>query len=199
MASFSKLDIKNTPKEQIEAALEAWLKENAGIIRCYAIRANITSMDLDDVIQNLNIACWHAAEKYDPQREATFTTYAIEAMRKCIFGMHRAENTKKRELERTASSIDDVTSEGRPMQEVIVMPCPNPEDVVIGMDVEQVVERVLAIMSERNRSIVKCLIAGHKQSDVGKVFGLTQPCISAIHNEFRQILREELKKEGYIE
>ncbi len=196
--SFTELEIKSNTREDIEEAFESWLVENAGIIRRYAINARVIGMDLDDVIQNINIACWHAAEKYSASREAKFSTFAVKCIQNEVAEMRRAESTNKRQFEKTACSIDDTTPEGIPLAEISTSYSPSVEDVVIGLGTVDIIGRVLLSFSERNRKIIKKAFAGYSQDYISGLYGITQPCVSSICAEFRNALRAELEKENYL-
>ena len=68
---------------------EKWFQEHEESIRCYAGKERIPFMDKDEIIQELTIACFEAAQKFNPDSGISFSAYAAAAMRNRLYMLMR--------------------------------------------------------------------------------------------------------------
>lgn len=176
---------------------EQWLNDNARLVRALAGNYRIQTMTRDELIQDLNIACWHAMLQFDPELGVQFSTYAVSAMKNRAKELHRMETTKKRLFEQEAESLDGETPEGIPLSEIRrVASSESTDEILVKIEIHRVIEGVLRSLSERDAAIVQYVMEGYSQKYVANRFCLTQPCISTIYANFKRRVRAALEEAG---
>lgn len=180
-----------------DAQFEQWLNDNARLVRSLAANYRINTMTRDEVVQDLNIACWHAMLQFDPELGVQFSTYAFSAMKNRAKELYRMETTKKRLFEQEAESLDGVTPEGIPLSEIRrVAYSESTDELLVKIEIHNVIESVLNSLSKRDAAIVQYVMEGYSQKYVAHRFNLTQPCISTIYANFKRRVRAALEEAG---
>lgn len=167
--------------------INEWLENNQPLLYSVASGVTIYGMDTDDIIQELNIICLRAAERFKEDVGTKFSTYAVVAMQRRIYEMGRKSHTNQKEFEKGMVSIDEEVGEDHhtrgetmlPWREITV------EDELMGNERMLAVRDAFMALSPRNREIVYALCDNHTQTEVAKFYRLSQPLVSKIYKNFK--------------
>lgn len=82
------------------------------VVRYHQESIRDASIDHDDLYQIASFAFWAAFDKYDPNRGAKFTTYAVDGMKKALRNVFRRNGAKKRTPPQPIIPIDPTKQDG---------------------------------------------------------------------------------------
>ena len=181
------------------------IKKYQNLIQANANNMFIIGGDFDDVLQEGRIGLFRAIEKFDPGRDAVFTTFANLCISRSIYSAidkanrqynkflnqyisiyideSKAENDESSGEDNIAHQISDELKEKH-----------NPERIVIDdeklSDLERYINKEL---SEFEKQIVELKVAGYDYKEIAAILGKTEKSI----DNGQQRLKNKIKK--YLE
>jgi len=176
--------------------INEWLENNQPLLYSVANGAHINGMEKDDIVQELNIICISASKRYKADEGTKFSTYATVAMRRRICELGRKSHTKQREFEMGMVSIDEEIGEDHHTRGETMLPWREitMEDELVSNEHMQAVRSAFMALSPRNRGIVYALCNNHTQTEVSKMFHLSQPLVCRTFNNFKSDLMRRLEE-----
>lgn len=169
-------------KQQQELA-----EKNHDLIYWYT---NKRGLDLDEYYGDLAIALCRAAYHYDESSGASFSTYAVASM----------DNTVKKMIQKKARTIEateniltteweyeNYDDEPFTLGDMIQDPNVDLEGYVV---TNILVEEFVKSLSERYRFILKSLLSGKTQAEIGHELGVSRQCVNQILLRIRSAWRE---------
>ena len=98
-------------REGSETAQEILIEKYKGLVSALAKSYFIVGADKDDVVQEGMIGLFKAIQKFDPEREASFKTFADTCITSQILSAIKTANRKKHQPLNESISIDKETEE----------------------------------------------------------------------------------------
>lgn len=181
------------------------IKKYQNLIQANANNMFIIGGDFDDVLQEGRIGLFRAIEKFDPGRDAVFTTFANLCISRAIYSAidkanrqynkflnqyisiyideSKAENDESSGEDNIALQISDELKEKH-----------NPERIVINDEKVSDLERYInKELSEFEKQIVDLKVAGYDYKEIAAILGKTEKSI----DNGQQRLKNKIKK--YLE
>jgi RNA polymerase sigma factor (sigma-70 family) len=160
----------------------------------YWVAKQHPGVDREEAVQEACTALCIAAQRFDPRRGVTFSSYATTAMHRAVWRYAarfaspavslpygwRSERQRRRchDSARRRISVETLTS--------LADPGPSPEDGAVAKDL---VERVLARLNTTERRIVRLTAAGAGAEEIARRTGMTTPSVRTTLYEARRKAR----------
>lgn len=176
------------------SARQRLIESNARWAVTLAKRFRWTGVPLDDLIQEANIALIKAVDTFDPSKQRRLSTYSariiihallrlrhgasIVSVPKCVPRSHEYQAYLKRAM--STDALDEAIPNRPPYGNL------DAEDL-------RLLERALAVLSERDREIVEMLAAGWKPGEVARLFDVTRTRVRQIEAQSLERMREALR------
>lgn len=160
----------------------------------------------EDLIQEAQIAFWHAYDTYNPNKEMAFTSYAYDLMKKHLLYRVRDYNAKKRKPPQPLLSLDSAMDEDSysgydslNIPDTIADLDANPtEDDAIHKEIASVIYKLLEHYDKDSRFVFLNLALKTKtQKELAEEMHCSQGKISMMYALVRVQLRYDLSKLGY--
>lgn len=94
-------------QDKDEDAFEVLFRRHNDILNFYTLRTFLKDADAEDIRQVCNMAFLSAVRSFDPQKDASFRTYACVCIRNASGQLIRYSQAKKRVTDYTIVSYDD--------------------------------------------------------------------------------------------
>lgn len=167
------------------------VEKNHNLIYSFA-RKN--KLDLDEWYDVLALALCRTALFFDATRGKFSTLFYLTA-NNFVLQIYRRQNAAKRVPMSVCQSLEAITAENDNGSVLTV------SDTVVDFDsnfdeyleIQDVLNRVLDNLSDRNRDIFNAVLDGDTQMEIAKRFGIGQPTVARIVKSVRNTIRENLK------
>ena len=178
--------------EPLTEAQQALTEKNHAYIY-YIIKK--LGLPVEDYYGAAAIGLCKAARAYNPSKGTAFSTFAYavmsnEIMQECRRGAKRI---------RPVASLDDFLgdSDGDTLSTVIA----DPIDRIDAIDTRLLLEQAIAhIKNPRTLEIVNLYMAGHRQADIAKHFGISRSCVGMILQSVKEFCKRSLQdKDGGVQ
>ena len=171
--------------EQLTEAQQALTEKNHAYIY-YIIKK--LGLPVEDYYGAAAIGLCKAARAYNPSKGTAFSTFAYavmsnEIMQECRRGAKRI---------RPVASLDDFLgdSDGDTLSTVIA----DPIDRIDAIDTRLLLEQAIAhIKNPRTLEIVNLYMAGHRQADIAKHFGISRSYVGMILQSVKEFCKRSLQ------
>mgnify|MGYP003571296411 CR=1 FL=1 len=176
----------NLPKPKLtrKEALDLWIStrsdyakeqvvlNNTGLVIYVMQKYNINIQDEDTFMTGI-VGLLKALDKYDPNKNVAFATYAMPAIRnQILMSFRKKEITISRSLDEIVSIRDDEIC----LKELIA----DTIDVAGEVIAEIGSNSVLDILTEKERKVVDLRLGGKKQREIARMMHLSQSYVSRI-------------------
>ena len=169
---------------QDEALLQEIIVRNKGIMYLTARKYNIPNVELEDIIQELYVACWRAASNYDPSRGCTFSTVLGGFARRQLNRLYNSETRKKRYngvKNMSYDELDEINKEGGSEGHgYFTVEC---EDIK-AVEFNEFLNSLK--LSDKERVVVNMLMNGDTKGEVAKALNCTPATVAYYCNRLRR-------------
>lgn len=140
----------------------------------------------EDLIQIGMLTLWKCCQRYDPERNAAFSTYAYSAIYKNMMCSMKRESKKTQNLVSLNKPImyredDEIT-----LEDVIATPC----DEEKLAELKDLAERTMCDMKCLPKKIVRMFLKGHSRADISRALGLSRSYVYLVIKKFRNAAKE---------
>lgn len=181
-----------------ESAVHELVRHNLKIVVTIANRHIGQGVPIDDLIQEGNIGLYEAAQRFDPQGDARFISYASLWVRKRIneavvafgrivrlphnqeYDIYKAKMAGEEVPNLTAVAIDSpVSSEGDTTLGDLILKCRPEVESVVEMDgIKFAVRKAIGVLKERDQEIIKAYFGIDREYEmptdmIAEQFGMT--------------------------
>ena len=198
----------DTKKWSYEKRAE-FMQENMPLIKTAVGRFKIEdpAVSREDLIQEAQIAFWHAYDMYDPSKQTAFTSYAFDLMKKHLLYSVRGINAQKRKPAQPPVSLNGdeeepdsfITPDNWNIPDTISDINANPtEDMVLRKEELALVYRELARYNKEYQYVFLNLALKTKtQKELAEEMHCSQGKISMMYSLIRVQLCYDLRRMGY--
>lgn len=169
---------------------------------------SMLGVDDEDLFQEASIAMWSAFDKYDPNTEASFATYACTAMMNAIREVLRKQGAHKRKIDATAVSYDAIYQNqddgdyvtGDNMSVINLGPVEESiEDICIRKEMMDIIYDIMnTVFDDREKEIFLSLSMRKKtQTELAEELGYSQSSISLAYKTAKIKLCKGIIDNGY--
>jgi RNA polymerase sigma factor (sigma-70 family) len=176
------------PPPQPNEGFEPWETKIAqDVVRAY-LDAGFGSpvRDADDILQEALLHWWLQRDRYREERQASRRTFMRRVLNAKLVDLAREAKAAKRGGGHITDSLDREVDEVRVDGSVLGDLIPDNVDVEAEGSLRVDLERGVALLTERQRLIVRTLGAGYRISEVSRRSGLSR---DSLHEELRRIRR----------
>ena len=154
--------------------------------------------DSDDLIQEGMMGLLSAVRKYDPERKASFKTYAEICIRNRILdAIKSAERNKNRPLN------DYVPLQSPQLDETfttVAYDIRDPEEyVIVNESAEEIKDRLYGSLSRFERTVLDCYLSGMSYSEMAAYVGKPVKSVDNAVQRIRKKLTQQIKTGDYSE
>lgn len=196
------LNMSNLPepmsKEEKQQLFDNWTSESWKVlaernIRLALVAANLfknTRIPSEDLFSIACMGLVKAAQRFQPDRGAAFSTFAIPVMKNEILLELRRMNKSVP----ASVSLNDLVAIGNDeceLGELIQDGESNVWDHVLVEELLQKIESAIYQQKEKNRRIIFCFLDGIKQPENARINGVSQPQVSRVIKRFKNSVMEE--------
>lgn len=93
---------------------------------------------------------------------------------------------------RQKTSLDDKPAENYGLLDTLESGTQSPEEIVMGLELRRLLDKVLARKSERDREVILSHVDGQAYSEIAERLGISRERVRQIHADVREKLRKEL-------
>lgn len=181
-----------------EAAMEYVLAEYKGLVRVLSRSLFLMDGDEDDLIQEGMIGLYKAVVSYNPQKGASFDTFASQCINRQLYSAVKKSNRKKNMPLNSYISIDAGTSEqhgeqGDSISVLDRMPeatLQSPEDIVIDREEAGNIEkRLYSRLSNMEQQVLSLFLQGMKYQEIAAKLRKTPKAIDNALQRIKMKLR----------
>ena len=145
----------------------------------------LTGGDSDDLLQEGMLGLLNAIRQYDPCEKASFRTFAVLCIRRCLYSaMRRSGNSNSISLDECLSLESSLFDENPARNDSVR----SPEDVLI--DREETGKRydsLLLSLSPLEKSVLRCFLRGMSYREIAEY---THKSVKAVDNAIQRIRRK---------
>ena len=177
---------------QPQEGLQPWEMELAeDVVRGFlATRAPGTIQDADDLLQECLLHWWLQRKRYQQQRGASRRTFMRRVLNAKLVDLTREAGAAKRGCGRPADSLDREVGEEK--EDGLVLGDLVPGDV--DMEAESSLgvdhQRGVALLTERQRVVIRALADGWRVTDISRRSGLSRGTLYEELQRIRQVFRD---------
>lgn len=153
--------------------------------------------DLEDIIQEGMIGLYHAVKSYNPEKDASFKTFAVVCIRHQIQSAIKKANTKRNEPLSSAVSFQTF-SEATPSENVEFLPMEliletTPVERAINKeDFESLKNMIKQTLSSMEKHVLKLYLQGYSYREISQTLNLSQKSIDNSLSRIKSKLRAKL-------
>lgn len=172
-------------KDGDENSFEILLDRHQDVIKSSVSLYIDKNIESDDMFQEANLAFLNAVRHYDPDKNASFRTFAAVCVNNSLLNFIKSKKSKKLVTQDGFSDIDDPLNEIREDSDN-----PGPEDAFI--DREQYLmlgEMIKALLSPLEYNVFTCILEEKSYEDTSRQLGVN---VKAVDNAMQRV-RKKLK------
>lgn len=142
-------------------------------------------IESEDMLQEANIAFLNAVRHFDPEKSASFRTYAAVCINNALLNFIKSKGSKRLSSQYGFSDIDDPLNEMREDPET-----PGPEDVLIDREQSLLLGKMIKeLLSALEYSVFIQILDGKSYEDTAASLGLN---VKSVDNAMQRV-RKKLK------
>jgi RNA polymerase sigma-70 factor (ECF subfamily) len=189
----SSLTLPPHPQE----GLQSWEIELAqGIVRRFlASSKTFPVLDYDDLFQECLLHWWTQRQRYRKERGASPGTYMRRLLNAKLVDLTREAKAAKRGCGRITDSLDREVGEEKEDGLVLGDLVPGNVDVEAESSLRVDLQRGVALLTERQRLVIRTLAAGWRITDISRRSGLSRDTLYEELHRIRQVFRDAGLKE----
>jgi RNA polymerase sigma-70 factor (ECF subfamily) len=149
-------------KPDVSGSVEQTVGNFAGLIRRVAWRHRLQDGDLDELMQDLRIRLWHAAERGE-KIEALPASYVYQAAVSAALDGVRRRRAQRYEL--TVPLEDNLESAAM---------ATDARDPVVASDLAQQLAAAISSLHETRRPVVRMYLAGYPREEIADLLGWSE-------------------------
>ena len=197
--SFNDYELINYISEGNEDASNILLKKYEPLITKEALKllplCSNFGYELNDLVQEGLIGLHHAIEKYHEQSDVLFYTYALKCIKRKMISTVVSASRNKNKILNESISYDD---EDNMLIKIIKDNSPNPEEIVINSDKEEVlIQSIKKTLTDFEDEVFDLLITGLKYDEIAKILDKDKKSIDNTIQRIKSKIKKILHKEGY--
>lgn len=180
------------PPPQPQEGLQPWEIELAqDVVRGFlAPRAPFPALDFDDLLQECLLHWWTQRERYREERGASRGTYMRRILNAKLVDLTREANASKRGGGRIAHSLDrdaeETEEEGLALGDLV----PSRVDIEAESSLRIDLRSGMALLTKRQRLVVRALAAGWQTTDISRRSGLSRDTLYEELRRIRQVFQD---------
>lgn len=162
------------------AAREKLIVGNVAIVY-FTINSNFETLNVEDYFDVGMIGLIKAIDTYNPERNAEFITYAIRCVKNEILMSLRRFNKTKNEVA-LEETICERNGDILNYIDIIREPKNLVDEIVDNLSYNQIMNDLFSILNDKEKEMVKLFFGfydkEYSQSEVAKILGCSQSCVS---------------------
>ena len=181
------------------AAEEDLLREHMSLVRTKARMYFVVGADEDDVLQEGMIGLLKAVRKYDPDKNASFSTFAGHCITNQIISAIRAADRNKHKILNNSLSLDDSIRSGKGnagagelhlKDTLAANPSESPEQMLVIKDIADcIIHNDDKIFSAYEMDVLKERLQGKNKKQIAKALGKSEKSVdNCLHRVRRKVL-----------
>lgn len=143
----------------------------------------------EDLIQIGMLALWKCCMRYEENKGASFCTYAYSSIYKNMMCFLVRETTKTKNLISLSKPVMEQEDECNITFEDILA---SKVDIAGQVEIEDIVERIVAEMQEEARKIVNMFREGHSKIDISRKLDISRSTVHTVIKKFTKMLKDTL-------
>ncbi len=191
-------------REGQDQAVEQLFEKYKGMVRGKARFLPTGGSDRDDMIQEGMIGLFKAIRDYDPEKDASFSTFANLCITRQLYTAVEASLRKKNSPLNTAVSLDEhkvpeknaETSDGDGRERVELLAAAGqyePESRLIAEEnVQILVKKITRALSPLENRVLDLYLSGMNYAEIGRALGKSEKSVDNAMNRARTKLRSIL-------
>lgn len=169
------------------------LEKYKGLVRQKARAMYLIGGDTDDLSQEGMIGLFKAVRDYQPDREASFMTFARMCIDRQLYSAVQNSNRQKHIPLNHYVSLSNEDEE----EPVIEQWVANPESIIIGKEsVRDLQDKIAGSLSPMENKVLNYFLSGKTYAQIGEAMGKSPKSIDNALKRIRVKVREELDKYG---
>lgn len=169
------------------------LEKYKGLVRQKARAMYLIGGDTDDLSQEGMIGLFKAVRDYQPDREASFVTFARMCIDRQLYSAVQNSNRQKHIPLNHYVSLSNEDEE----EPVIEQWVANPESIIIGKEsVRDLQDKIAGSLSPMENKVLNYFLSGKTYAQIGEAMGKSPKSIDNALKRIRVKVREELDKYG---
>ena len=152
-----------------EAAEEFLLEKYKPLVRSRAREMYLAGGEQDDLLQEGMLGLFKAIRSYDPQREATFATYAGTLVSHQILSAVKASQRQKHQVLNRSISMSEIEEQ----QDVLTLgTAESPESIVLDLEnARELREKIFAMLSPMEKRVLDLYLEGYDYLQIAEQMG----------------------------
>lgn len=169
------------------------LEKYKGLVRQKARAMYLIGGDTDDLSQEGMIGLFKAVRDYQPDREASFVTFARMCIDRQLYSAVQNSNRQKHIPLNHYISLSNEDEE----EPVVDQWVANPESIIIGKEsVRDLQDKIAGSLSPMENKVLNYFLSGRTYAQIGEAMGKSPKSIDNALKRIRVKIREELDKYG---
>ncbi|WP_373217086.1 sigma-70 family RNA polymerase sigma factor [Ruminococcus sp. 5_1_39BFAA] len=169
------------------------LEKYKGLVRQKARAMYLIGGDTDDLSQEGMIGLFKAVRDYQPDREASFMTFARMCIDRQLYSAVQNSNRQKHIPLNHYVSLSNEDEE----EPVIEQWVANPESIIIGKEsIRDLQDKIAGSLSPMENKVLNYFLSGKTYAQIGEAMGKSPKSIDNALKRIRVKVREELDKYG---
>ena len=177
-----------------EKGIEDYLMEKyKGLVRQKARAMYLIGGDTDDLSQEGMIGLFKAVRDYQPDREASFVTFARMCIDRQLYSAIQNSNRQKHMPLNCYVSLSQEEEEASGLEQWVE----NPESIIIGQEsMRDLQHKIYSSLSPMENKVLEHFLNGKSYVQIGEIMGKTPKSIDNALQRIRSKVRDELERYG---
>ena len=169
------------------------MEKYKGLVRQKARAMYLIGGDTDDLSQEGMIGLFKAVRDYQPDREASFVTFARMCIDRQLYSAIQNSNRQKHMPLNCYVSLSQEDEETSVLDQWVE----NPESIVIGQEsMRDLQKKIFNSLSPMENKVLSYFLDGKTYVQIGEIMGKSAKSIDNALQRIRTKIREELEKYG---
>lgn len=177
-----------------ESAIADYLMEKyKGLVKKKARAMFLIGGDTDDLIQEGMIGLFKAVRDYQPDKDATFQTFASICVDRQIYNAIQSSNRQKHQPLNSYVSLSEQGGENE--EHLGDTWVENPESIIIDQEnVENLEQEITTTLSPMENQVLEYYLAGNGYGEIAELMGKTPKSIDNALRRIRTKIKEQLEQ-----
>lgn len=177
-----------------ESAIADYLMEKyKGLVKKKARAMFLIGGDTDDLIQEGMIGLFKAVRDYQPDKDATFQTFAGICVDRQIYNAIQSSNRQKHQPLNSYVSLSEQGGENE--EHLGDTWVENPESIIIDQEnVENLEQEITTTLSPMENQVLEYYLAGNGYGEIAELMGKTPKSIDNALRRIRTKIKEQLEQ-----
>ena len=174
-------------------AMECLLEKYRDIVRKEARKFFLAGGDEEDLIQEGMIGLFKAVRDYQPDKDATFQTFASICVDRQIYNAIQSSNRQKHQPLNSYVSLSEQGGENE--EHLGDTWVENPESIIIDQEnVENLEQEITTTLSPMENQVLEYYLAGNGYGEIAELMGKTPKSIDNALRRIRTKIKEQLEQ-----